>query len=126
MNIMCIVLIIIIFIGVIAIFYALTYNNLINYKLKIDKAEGMIDDALREKYDVIAKLNVEIKKVVTKKDYLKEYIELNEKRISNYETDRLLTEAINIINEVKNDYSELDNKEFNKSLKEIDKINETL
>lgn len=126
MNIETIFLILIIILGIIAIFYVITYNALTTYKLKIDKAEGIIDESLRQKYDTIAKLNVMIKKVVTKKDYLKEYIDLKDKRISNYDLDRKLTEAENTILEVKNDHSELDNKEFNKELKEIKIINENL
>ena len=126
MNIASIILLIIIIIGIIALVYVITYNNLVNYKIKIEKAEGIIDENLRNKYDLIAKMNITIKKVVTKKDYLKDYIDLKDKRISNYELDRKLTEAMNIILEVKNDYSELDTKEFNNDLKEVNKINETL
>ncbi len=126
MNLFEIILIIIIIASLLIIMYATIYNNLVSYKLKIEKAEGIIDESLRKKYDIICKLNIPIKKVVTKKDYLKEYIDLKEKRISNYELDRKLTEAHNIILEVKNDHEKLDAKEFNKSLKEIDKLNETL
>ena len=126
MSLASIILLIIIIIGVLALIYVMTYNNLVNYKIKIEKAEGIIDENLRRKYDLIAKMNIAIKKVVNKKDYLKEYIELKDKRISNYELDRKLTEAMNIILEVKNDYSELDTKEFNNDLKEINAINETL
>ena len=126
MSLASIILLIIIIIGVLALIYVMTYNNLVNYKIKIEKAEGIIDENLRHKYDLIAKMNIAIKKVVNKKDYLKEYIELKDKRISNYELDRKLTEAMNIILEVKNDYSELDTKEFNNDLKEINAINETL
>lgn len=126
MNLFEIILILIIILGIIAIFYATIYNNLVTYKLKIDKSEGIIDEALRQKYDLIAKLNIPIKNVVTKKDYLKDYIELKDKRISNYELDRKLSEAYNIILEVKNDHEELNTKEINKDIKEIKKINETL
>lgn len=112
--------------GTLGIFYAIIYNKLATYKLKIEKAEGIIDESLRQKYDLITKLNIAIKKVVTKKDYLKEYIDLKDKRISNYELDRKLTEAFNLILEVKGDYKELDTKEFNKNIREIDRINETL
>ena len=121
-----IILLLIIIVGIIAIAYVITYNNLVNYKIKIEKAEGIIDENLRQKYDLIAKMNIAIKKVVTKKDYLKDYIDLKDKRISNYELDRKLTEAMNIILEVKNDYIELDTKEFKKDLQEINEINETL
>ena len=120
------ILILIIVIALIAILYVNTYNNLVIYKTKIEKAENIIDEALRDKYDIIAKLNVLIKKEVTKKDYLKDYIELKDKKVSNFEIDRKLTEATNIILEVKNDHEKLNNKEFNSLLKEIDVINETL
>ena len=126
MILVSIILLLIIIVGIFAIAYVITYNNLVNYKIKIEKAEGIIDENLRQKYDLIAKMNIAIKKVVTKKDYLKDYIDLKDKRISNYELDRKLTEAMNIILEVKNDYSELDTKEFNSDLKEINAINETL
>ena len=114
MNLTTIILIIIIILGIIGIIYVASYNTLVEYKIKIEKAEGLIDDSLREKYDKIVTLNGLIKKVVTKKDYLKEYISLKDKRISNYELDRKLVEAMNIIKEVKSDYDKLDNKEFNK------------
>lgn len=120
------ILILIIVIALTAILYVNIYNNLAIYKTKIEKAENIIDEALRNKYDIIAKLNVLIKKEVTKKDYLKEYIELKDKKVSNFEIDRKLTEATNIILEVKNDHEKLNNKEFNSLLKEIDVINETL
>lgn len=126
MNLVSLILLIIILCGFVAILYIATYNNIVNYKLKIDKAEGIIDEALRQKYDIIAKLNIPIKKVIPKKDYLKEYIDLKDKKISNYELDRKLTEAYNLILEVHSDYKKLDTKDFNKDLKEIQNLNETL
>lgn len=126
MNTLTIILILIIILGLLVIFYATIYNRLAVYKIKIEKSEGIIDETLRQKYDTICRINSLIKKVVTKKDYLKEYIDLKTKKISNYDLDRKLTEAVNTIIEVKNDYSELDTKEFNKELKTINKINEEL
>ncbi len=126
MNLLEVVLVIIIILGILAIIYTVLYNNLVSYKFKIEKAEGIIDENLREKYDSICILNNMIKKVIPKKDYLKEYIDLKNKRISNYDLDRKLTEAFNIIIDVKNDYNELDNKEFNNEIKKINRINVTL
>ena len=120
------ILVLIAIIGIIAIIYAIIYNNLVTIKIKIDKAEGIIDEALRQKYDLICKMNTAVKKAANKKDYLKEYIELKDKRISNYEMDRKLTEAYNIILEVKGDHSALDTKDFNKEIKEMECVNETL
>ena len=51
------ILIIIIVVCLLLILYVTTYNNLAIYKTKIEKAESIIDDALREKYDIICKLN---------------------------------------------------------------------
>ncbi len=121
-----IILILIAIIGGLAIVYAIIYNNLVTIKIKIDKAEGIIDESLRQKYDLICKMNTAIKKATDKKDYLKDYIDLKDKRISNYEMDRKLTEAYNIILEVKSDHSALDTKDFNKEIKEMEAINETL
>ncbi len=121
-----IILVLIIITGSLAIIYAIIYNNLVSYKLKIEKAEGIIDESLRAKYDSICILNNMIKKVITKKDYLKEYIELKDKRITNYDLDRKLTEAYNIILDVKNDYKEFDTKEFNTEIRKINRLNETL
>jgi len=126
MNIIVIILVIIIILGIIAINYISIYNNLVDYKLKIDKAENIIDEALREKYDAISLININIKKVVKKKDYLKEYIEIKDKKITNYEMDRKLTEAYNIILKLISDYEEINNKEVKKNIKKINELNETL
>lgn len=126
MKLLIILLIIIIILGTIAIFYIITYNNLMIFKTKIEKAEGIIDEELRNKYDIINKLNLSIKKIIPKKDYLKEYIDLKEKKISNYEMDRKMIEAHNIVLELKEDNQNLNTKEFKKYLKKIEEINETL
>ena len=112
--------------GTLIIIYATIYNKIMIYKTKIEKAEGIIDESLRAKYDAICRINTYVKKIVTKKDYLKEYIDLKNKKISNYDLDRKLTEAVNTIMELKNDYSDLDSKEINKELKNINQINEDL
>ena len=49
MNTTNIILLTIIIIGIIGILYVITYNNIINYKIKIEKAEGIIDEKLRKK-----------------------------------------------------------------------------
>ena len=127
MNLFEIILLLIIILGILAIIYATIYNNLVSYKLKIEKAEGIIDESLRQKYDIIAKLNIAIKKVVTKKDYLKEYIDLKDKRITNYDLDRKLTEIYSLINQIKLDYDKLDsNEDFSNYFEDVYEIDEKL
>jgi hypothetical protein len=121
MKIFDIILILIILAGAVGIVYVLYYNKLSYYKTRIEKAENIIDDNLRKKYDLICKIDIEIKKK-NKKDYLKEYIELKDKRISNYDLDRKLIEALNLIAELMNDNSKLNTKEINSLLKQIEKI----
>ena len=47
------ILILIIIIGLLTRLYVNIYNNLAIYKTKIEKAENIIDEALRNKYDII-------------------------------------------------------------------------
>ena len=112
--------------AILAIIYVVNYNKLSYYKTRIELAESIIDDNLRKKYDKLCEINIEIKKELDKKDYLKEYIELNDKRISNFELDRKLVEAMNLTKELINDNKVLNNKEMNKILKETKKIDEEL
>lgn len=105
---MTIFLIIIAIIGILAIVYINCYNNLQYLKTKIEQAENVIDDALRNKYDCIIKINNIIKKELkTKKEYLKDFVKLKDEKISNFDLDRRLVEAMNIINDLVNDHENL-------------------
>ena len=55
-----IVLLIIIALALIAIYYSSTYNKIKTEILKINSSESEIDTLLRNKYDLIAKVIVEI------------------------------------------------------------------
>ena len=56
-----IVLLIIIVLALIAIYYSSTYNKIKTEILKINSSESEIDTLLRNKYDLIAKVNTIIK-----------------------------------------------------------------
>lgn len=122
MKIIDIILILMILLAALGLIYAIFYNKLSYYKTRIERAENIIDNMLRKKYDKICELNIEIKSVIEKKDYLKEYIDLKEKRISNFELDRKLVSAINLIKELISDNKKLDNKTTKDLMKEIEKI----
>ena len=53
MNIVSLILLLIIIGGICGIVYIIVYNNLQAYTLKINEAEGLIDELLRKKYDDI-------------------------------------------------------------------------
>ncbi|MBQ9833784.1 MAG: LemA family protein [Bacilli bacterium] len=125
---MTIFLIIIVVVGLLAIIYINNYNNLQYLKTKIEQAENVIDEALRNKYDVIIKINSIIKKELkTKKEYLKDIINIKDEKISNFDFDRRLIDAMNIINDLVNDHDVLiKNKDITELLYQIKDYDEKL
>lgn len=123
-----IILIIIIILGIIGIVYINAYNKLQFLKTKIEQAENIADESLRAKYDNIVKINGIIKKTLkSKKDYLKEYIDLKDKKISNFELDRELIEAMSTIESLINDHEKLENNhDIQEIIYEIKNIDEKL
>jgi len=128
MNTLSIFLILIILGSIIGIIYVNSYNKLQYLRTKIEQSENIIDESLRNKYDMIVKINALIKKVIKeKKDYLKDYVNLKNHKITNFDLDRKLIEAVNIINELQNDYSKInDNEEIKSLLNEIKTTDEKL
>ena len=91
------------------------------------KAEKIINDNLKKKQDIIIDLNTNIKKLDNKKDYLKDYLELKNKKLNNIEKDLKLEEATKLINDLKRDYSKLSkDNDFNKKLQVLREIDEKL
>lgn len=119
--------IILLLISIIILIYFIGLNKLKNYRIKIDKTEEIISNALNEKQEIIIGLNINIKKATDKKDYLKDYLDLNNQKINNIEKDIKLDEANKLINDLKNDFSKLmkDN-DFNKKLQSLREVNEKL
>lgn len=112
-----ILLILIILIGSLSMVYVTYFNKLQYLKTKIEHAEGIIDEILRKRYDMLLRAdNIVKSNLKDGKEYFKEYIQLNEKKITNFDMDRKLKEAFNILNKFKDDYPELGK---NKELKDI-------
>lgn len=110
MEIVYIILIIVFILGLLGMLYIHYFNDLQYLKTKIEQSEGIIDESLRERYDLVVRTSDIVKaNLKEKKDYFKEYISLKDEKISNFEMDRKLKEAINIIFNLKNDYQELQN-----------------
>ena len=125
MNILDGILILVIVFGLVGIGYIFIYNKMQYLKTKIEQAEGLIDEALRERYDILVRANDIIKSSLSdKKDYFKEYVELKDKQVSNFEMDRKLKEAFRVLEKLMDDYEELDKNEdlknITKTIKETD------
>lgn len=127
MNLIYFILLIIFIFGLLGIIYITYYNNIQYTATKIEQAESTIDEVLRRRYDLVVRTSDIIKTNLTeKKDYLKEYVSLKDEKMSNFEIERKLKEAINIILNLRNDYPNLKSnpgmKEIMVEIKETDEI----
>ncbi len=123
------ILLIVVAIGaLIAIWYVSVYNKIQFSITKIEHVEGLIDEDLRSKFDIVIRADEVIKKQLdSKKDYLKEYRKLKEEKISNFDLERKLKEAENIINNLYNDNAYLNqNDNMDEIMKNFKIVNEKL
>ena len=89
-----IILIAIILIGIIVIQYIFKYNKLQEMNIKINEAESIIDNELRNKYDLVMRSSSIINKLLKKEvSYFKDLEKLKKDNISNFELDRKITEG---------------------------------
>lgn len=93
-----ILLIIIIILSLGGIYYINQYNNLSDLKTRTDEAISIIDENLRIKYDTLKRLsNALKKKLKSNKNYFKEYEQLKDMNLSNFDMDRKLNEGYTLI-----------------------------
>lgn len=110
-------LFIIIIVGSLGILYVYQYNKLQHSKTKIDQAECLIDEALRNKYDIICSADTLVKEELdSKKSLFGELDKLKKDNISNFDLDRKLQEYENIMIKIKDDYPDLADKKVFKEI----------
>ena len=127
MNGYVILAIIVAIIAIIAFLYCTSYFKLKKYKERMDKAEAIIEVNLNKKLELITACNNQIKKVINKKDYLKDYVSIRDLIITSIEKDWKLEEAVKLINNLSLDYTKLKNdKKFKELQEEIRSIDEIL
>ena len=125
---MIIILIAIVLIGILIISYIYNYNNLQELNIKINESESIIDNELRNKYDLIMKSSTTINKLLKKEvTYFKDLEKLKKEDISNFDLDRKIVEGENLIHQVKNDYKSLnDNEEYINIINDLNDSDELL
>ena len=129
MNLISIIILIsILVIGLLIIQYIFNYNKLQEMNIKINEAESIIDNELRNKYDLVLKSSSIINKLLKKEvTYFKELEKLKSDNISNFELDRKITEGENLIYKVKNDFASLeDNETYNEIFNDLKNTDEIL
>ncbi len=103
-----IVVIILVLLIVIITWWIITYNNFQNYIIKINEAEATIDSVLRKRFDLLNKTISVLKPHIDKKENpLKNLGNLQKQKLSNFDLDRKLYEAINELNLYKEKYPEI-------------------
>lgn len=118
MNFFMAFLLIIIGFGLIAIWFISIYNKFQTYIIRINEAEVNIDSTLRKRFDLLNKSINIIKANTKEKDNVLEMIvKLRSRKLTNFELDRQLYEAINEFNHYKETYKDL---KTNESFVKID------
>lgn len=118
MNFFMAFLLIIIGVGLIAIWFISIYNKFQTYIIRINEAEVNIDSTLRKRFDLLNKSINIIKANTKEKDNVLEMIvKLRSRKLTNFELDRQLYEAINEFNHYKETYKDL---KTNESFVKID------
>ena len=108
------ILSIVIVICLILILLVATYNHFQDYIIRINEADVNIDAVLRKRFDLLNKSIGIIKaNVETEEEVLEGIVKLRSKKLSNFELDRNLYDAINEFHTIKEKYPELQtNEEF--------------
>lgn len=128
MSLLYLLLFLIIIGGSLAIVYVLYYNKMQFLRTKIEQAEGIIDETLRERYDTLVRANDIVKSTLQDgKEYFKEHINIKNRDVTNFEMDRSLKDAFHILNKLIDDYPELQKiKELKEILNSIKETNEKI
>ena len=126
MRLLIILLVFITIIFALSIIYFNGYNKLSIIKAKMDSANDIISKTLKDKQKLMNELYILIKKVIKKKDYLKDFNSLNNKKLTNYELDIELNNNLKIMKELKEDNKELNTNEYNEILTKIEAKDEIL
>ena len=123
-----IIIIIIILLFLIVFTYINSYNRFQDFIIKITEVENKISDCLNNKYDIILKLNENIKeKIKTKKNLVDDLSEIKKDEIDDFKLDIILNEAMEKVNFVKENYTSLDDdKEVDELLIQIEDTDESL
>ncbi len=101
-----------IIICIILIYLITIYNKYQTYIIRINEAEANIDSTLRKRFDLLNK-SIGIIKANTdiKEEILEIIVKLRSKKLSNFELDRQLYDAINEFHQIKESHPELKDSE---------------
>lgn len=116
MNVVIVTLSIVIVVCLILILLVATYNHFQDYIIRINEADVNIDAVLRKRFDLLNKSIGIIKANINNdEEILDGIVKLRSKKLTNFELDRNLYDAINEFHAIKQKYTNLQtNEEFMK------------
>ena len=114
MNTVIVTLSVIIVVCLILILLVATYNHFQDYIIRINEADENIDSVLRKRFDLLNKsIGIVKANIESEEEVLEDIIKLRSKKLTNFELDRNLYNAINEFHVIKQKYPELQtNEEF--------------
>lgn len=114
MNIIIITLSVVIVVCLILILLVATYNHFQDYIIRINEADVNIDAVLRKRFDLLNKsIGIIKENIDSDEEILEGIVKLRSKKLTNFELDRDLYEAINEFHIIKERYPNLQTcKEF--------------
>lgn len=101
----------IVIISLILIWYTNIYNKFQSFIIRINEAEAEIDTTLRKRFDLLNKSIGIIKTNTNKENVLDIIVKLRSRKISNFNLDRQIYEAINEFNTYKETHKDLQTNE---------------
>jgi len=108
MEILVILIFVVILVGILLIIFAEIYNKFQTYIIRINEAEADIDSVLRKRFDLLNRsVSVIRGNIETDKEVLEIIVKLRSRKLTNFELDRILYEAINEFNTYKEEYPSL-------------------
>ncbi len=119
------ILIIILIGSSLGLVYVICFNKIKENDIRIKEAESIIDESLRNKYDLMMRLDLLLQKYFkTDKPYFKELKELKKEDFSSFTLDRKIEEAsligLKVINDEDNILKEADYLNISNDIKKID------
>lgn len=92
---------------IILIWFIATYNRYQEFIIRINEGEADIDSTLRKRFDLLNKSIGIIKSTTEKENVLEELSNLRSQKLTNFELDRKIYDAINEITSLKEEYKDL-------------------
>lgn len=108
MSLIIVILSVVIVVCLILILLIATYNHFQDYIIRINEAEVNIDSVLRKRFDLLNKSIGIIKaNIDSDEEILEIIVKLRSKKLTNFELDRSLYDALNEFHTLKEKYPEL-------------------